>query len=562
VDPIQFEVTKNALASVTEEMGAALHRAAYSTNIKTRLDFSSAIFDARLRVLAQALAQPSHLGSLPHSVPNAVREYGIDQLGPGDGLIINDPHRGAVHLNDIALISPVHDRTGELLGFVANVAHHVDVGGGAPGSLAPARDLYQEGLILPPVRLVQAGQLVPDVMRMIVANIRAPRESAGDFRAQVAANHVGARRLGELVERLGRGAFIQFCDDLIDYTSRRTRAALARLPRGEFSAEDFLDGDGFTDDPIRIAATLRNGPDGVVIDLAGTAPQVRGSLNCSYSMTFSGVAFVLKTLVDLDIPVNEGFYRSFTLHVPEGTVTNARPPAAVGGGWEVAFRVAETLYRALAEALPNRVVAATKGTICNIAFGGMRPDGGYYAYYETIAGGGGARPTKDGMDGIQTHIHNTENAPVEEVELNYPFRVLRFALIPDSEGPGRFRGGLGVRRDYWFPNHRVTFSILADRGRFAPWGLFGGGSARTARVIRDPEGAAQALPLKGSVELQAGEVVSVQTPGGGGYGPVSDRDPDAVRRDVRVGKVSTARARDAYHVTPDAARPSPSGADS
>ncbi|HLW59571.1 MAG TPA: hydantoinase B/oxoprolinase family protein [bacterium] len=557
MDPIQFEVTKNALASLTEEMGAALHRAAYSTNIKTRLDFSSAIFDARLRVLAQALAQPSHLGSLPHSVPNAVREYGVDQLGPGDGLIVNDPHRGAVHLNDIALISPVHARTGELLGFVANVAHHVDVGGGAPGSLAPARDLYQEGLIVPPVRLVRAGQVVPDVMRMIVANIRAPRESAGDFRAQVAANHVGARRLAELVERLGRTVFTQFCDDLIDYTSRRTRAALALLPHGEFSAEDFLDGDGFTDDPIRIAATLRNGPDGVVIDLAGSAPQVRGSLNCSYSMTFSGVAFVLKTLVDPDIPVNEGFYRSFTLHVPEGTVTNARPPAAVAGGWEVAFRVAEVLYRALADALPNRIVAATKGTICNVAFGGMRPNGGYYAYYETVAGGGGARPTKDGMDGIQTHIHNTENAPVEEVELNYPFRVLRFGLIPDSEGPGRFRGGLGVCRDYWFPNHRVTFSILADRGRFAPWGLFGGGSARTARVIRDPDGEAQVLPLKGSVELRAGEVISVQTPGGGGYGPISDRDPDAVRHDVRVDKVSTARARDVYHVAPDPVRPGP-----
>ena len=554
MDPIQFEVTKNALASVTEEMGAALHRAAYSTNIKTRLDFSSAIFDARLRVLAQALAQPSHLGSLPHSVPAAVREYGLDQLGPGDGLTVNDPHRGAVHLNDIALISPVHGRTGELLGFVANVAHHVDVGGGAPGSLAPARDLYQEGLVVPPVRLVHAGKIVPDVMRMIGANIRAPRESAGDFRAQIAANTVGARRLAELVDRLGTAAFVGFCDDLIAYTSERTRAALARLPHGTFSAEDFLDGDGFTDDPIRIAAALHNDAGGVAVDLAGTAPQVRGSLNCSYSMTFSGVAFVLKTLVDQDIPVNEGFYRSFALRVPEGTVANARPPAAVGGGWEIAFRVAEVLYRALAEALPDRVVAATKGTICNIAFGGLRPAGGYYAYYETVAGGGGARPSKDGMDGIQTHIHNTENAPVEEVELNYPFRVLRFALIPDSEGPGRFRGGLGVRRDYWFPHHRVTFSVLADRGRFAPWGLFGGGSGRTARVIRDPDGAAEALPIKGSVELDPGEVVSVQTPGGGGYGPVSARDPGAVRRDVSLDKISAARARDVYRVA-DAAPP-------
>jgi N-methylhydantoinase B len=545
-DPIRLEVTKNAVVSVTEEMGAALQRAAYSTNIKTRMDFSCAIFDARLRVIAQALAQPSHLGSLPHSVPNAVREYGLENLGPGDGVIINDPHRGAVHLNDIALISPVYGSTGLLLGIVANVAHHVDVGGGAPGSLAPARDIYQEGLILPPVRLIHEGRFNGDIMRLIESNIRAPQETAGDFRAQVAANNVGTRRLLEVVEKLGAPEFMRFCDELIDYTGRRTRAALATLPQGEFSAEDFLDGDGFTEDPIRVFATVRNGPEGLIIDLTGTDPQVRGSLNCSYSMAFSGVAFVVKTLVDQDIPVNDGFYKSFLVTVPKGTVANAQPPAAVGGGWEVAFRVAEVLYRALARALPDRVVAATKGTICNVAFGGRRPNGHYYAYYETVAGGGGARPTKDGMDAIQTHIHNTENAPVEEVELNYPFRVLRFALIPDSEGPGRYRGGLGVRRDYWFPNHSVTFSVLADRGRFAPWGLFGGGAARNAHVVRNPEGEARELSLKGSVELNPGEVISVQTPGGGGYGPCRERDGAAVVRDVRLGKVSQSRAREIY----------------
>jgi len=551
-DPIKLEVTKNALASITDEMSAALQRAAYSTNIKTRLDFSCAILDARLRILAQATAQPSHLGSLPHSVPRAVREYGLDHLGPGDGLIINDPHRGAVHLNDIALISPVYSRTGELIGIVANVAHHVDVGGGAPGSLMPARDVYQEGLVVPPVRLVQQGRIVPDVMRLITANIRAPLESAGDFRAQIAANSVGAGRVRDLVEQCGAAEFVGFCDDLIAYTARRTTAALAALPHGEFFAEDFLDGDGLSDEPIRIAATVRNGDGGLVIDLTGTDAQVSGSLNCSYSMAFSGVAFVLKTLIDRDIPLNEGFYRSFTVSVPEGTVARAKPPAAVGGGWEVTFRIAETLYRALAPALPDRVVAATKGTICNVAFGGRRPDGDTYAYYETVAGGGGARPLKDGMDAIQTHIHNTENAPVEEVELNYPFRVLRFALIADSEGPGRFRGGAGVRRDYWFPDHSVTFSVIADRGRFAPWGLFGGGPGRTMRVIRDPDGEAEMLPIKGTVVLRPGEVISVQTPGGGGYGPVGERDPHAVARDLRLGKISPARARNVYGWDPEA----------
>jgi N-methylhydantoinase B len=270
-------------------------------------------------------------------------------------------------------------------------------------------------------------------------------------------------------------------------------------------------------------------------------------------MTFSGIAFVLKTLIDQDIPINQGFYDSFRVILPEGTVVNPRRPAAVGAGWETTFRVAETLYRALAPALPERVVAATKGTICNVAFGGLRPDGDYYAFYETVAGGGGARPSKDGMDGIQTHIHNTENAPVEEAELNYPFRVRQVALIPDSEGPGRFRGGLGVRRDYWFPNHQATFSVLSDRARFAPWGLFGGGSARTAHFVRDPEGPPIELPSKMSVQLEVGEVVSVQTPGGGGYGRPDERDPAAVLRDVRLGKVSPARARDVYRVAIDAA---------
>ncbi|MBI3978291.1 MAG: hydantoinase B/oxoprolinase family protein [Chloroflexi bacterium] len=553
VDPIKLEVTKNALASITDEMCAALQRTAYSTNIKTRLDFSCAIFDAELRVVAQALAQPSHLGSLPHSVPNALREYGLENLRPGDALIMNDPHRGAVHLNDIALISPFFLPDGQLLGVVANVAHHVDVGGSAPGSLAPARELYQEGLVLPPLRFVEGGRINPEIMRLIAANFRAPRESAGDFRAQVSANNLGSRRLRELVERLGVDEYRRLCDELIAYTTRRTREALAALPHGEFSAEDYLDGDGIVDEPIRIVVTVRVGDDGVVVDLTGTDAQCAGSANCSSSMAFSGIAFVLKTLVDPSIPINHGFYHSFQVILPEGTVVNARRPAAVGAGWEVAYRVAETLYRAFSPALPERVVAATKGTICNVSFGGRRPDGGYYAYYETVAGGGGARSSKAGMDAIQSHIHNTENAPVEEVELSYPFRIRQVGLIPDSEGAGRFRGGLGVRRDYWFPNHQATVSVLADRGRFAPWGLFGGEAARRFHFVRDPEGRAVELPSKASIHLDPGETVSIQTPGGGGYGPPAERDPVAVLRDVQLGKVSIQRAREVYRVAIDSA---------
>lgn len=553
IDPLKLDIVKSALMSIGDEMSAALQRAAYSTNIKTRLDFSCAFFDRELRLITQAFGQPTHLGSLPHSVPRAIAEYGVENLGPGDALVLNDPHRGAVHLNDVALISPVYD-DGELRGFVANVAHHVDIGGSAPGSLAVTTEVFQEGLVIPPVKLVQAGQIVPDIMRFILTNVRLPRESAGDFRAQLAANNLATTRLIELIGRLGRPGFEIYCDELIAYAERRTRADLGRLPRGTYTGEDFLDNDGVTEEPIRVAVTLRVDGDGVTVDLTGTAAQRLAPVNATYSMTFSGVAYALRTQVDPDIPINEGFYRCFRVVAPEGTIVNARHPAAVAAGWEVCFRVTEALFRALAQASPDRVTAGTKGCICNVAFGGVAPDGGsYYAYYETLGGGGGARPTADGMDGVQTHIHNTENAPVEEVELSYPFRVSQVSLIPDSEGPGRFRGGLGIRRDYWFPDHAVRFSILSDRARFAPWGLFGGEPGRRARYIRDPDGRAIEMSSKVSLHLEPGEVVRIETPGGGGYGPPLERDPEAVLKDVRLGKVSAERARAIYAVALDEA---------
>lgn len=548
IDLTKLDIVSNALLSIGDEMSAALQRAAYSTNIKTRLDFSCAFFDRDLRLITQAFGQPTHLGSLPHSVPRAIAEYGIENLGPGDAIVLNDPHRGAVHLNDVAMISPVFDGDA-LLGIVANVAHHVDIGGSTPGSLGVTTEVYQEGLIIPPVKLVRGGQFDPDILRFICTNVRLPHESAGDFRAQLAANNLAGRRLRELSQRLGAGAFEAYCDALIAYSARRTREDLARLPLGTYEAEDYLDNDGVTDEPVRVAVRVTVDADGVTVDLTGTAAQRAAPINATFSMTHSGVAYALRTQVDPDIPINDGFYRSFRVVAPEGTIVNARHPAAVAAGWEVCFRVTEAVFKALSQAVPERVVAGTKGCICNVAFGGMRPTSGrYYAYYETLAGGGGARLGKDGMDGVQTHIHNTENAPVEEVEVTYPFRVRQVSLIPDSEGPGTYRGGLGVRRDYWFPDHPVRFSILSDRAIFPPWGLLGGHAARPAHYIRDPDGAAAELNSKVTLGLAPGEVISVQTPGGGGYGPPDQRDPEAVARDVRLGKVSAERARSIYRV--------------
>lgn len=552
-DPVRLEVFKNALLAITDEMSGALRRSAYSTNIKTRGDFSCALLDAGGRLVAQSFSQPTHLGSLVHSVPSALAEFGADRLAPGDAIVMNDAHRASVHLNDIVLISPV-ESDGRRVGYAANVAHHVDVGGSTPGSLGINTEIYQEGLVLPPLRLVRAGEIDTDLARLVAANIRSPRESMGDFRAQVAANQLAARRVGELCGRYGAAAVERYMAALIEYSDRRVAAALREVPSGRHSAEDFLDDDGITTDPIRIAVTVTLGDGRIEFDLTGCDPQVRGPMNATAPMAYSGIAFVLRALLPADIPVNGGFYRHVRVTSTPGSVVAAQHPAAVAGGWEVAFRLAETAFLALEPVFPDRIPAATKGIICNVSFGGRDPaDGEHYAFYETIAGGYGAHRHQDGMDGVQPHIHNTENAPVEEIELHYPVRLRRFALIPDSGGAGRQRGGLGVRRDYWFEGHEATFSIISDRGKFAPWGLDGGSPGRSAHYLVDPDGSPRPLGSKATVRLQPGEVISVQTPGGGGHGDPFTRDPQRVAHDVRLGKVSPEAAESSYGVVVDEA---------
>ena len=554
IDLIRLEVLKNALLAITDEMAAALQRSAYSTNIKTRGDFSCALFDTNVRLVAQSFSQPTHLGSLVHSTPRAIAEFGAARLENGDAILMNDPHRGAVHLNDISLISPV-DLDGQRIGYVANVAHHVDVGGSTPGSLGLNSETYQEGLILPPLRLVRKGVVDEDITRLIAANIRAPHETLGDFRAQVASNQLAARRLSELGQDVGSAELARYTEALLDYTARRVVADIARFPVGTYSATDQLDDDGFGNEAVTIAVTVRIGAGGIEFDLSGSDDQGRGPMNATSSMSYSGIAFVLKCLLDPDIPVNDGFYRTIRTIFRPGSVVSALHPAAVVGGWEVCFRVAEAALRALAPAFPDKIPAATKGIICNVAFGGRDPfTDRYYAFYETIAGGFGGRSSKDGMDGVQPHIHNTENSPVEETELNYPVRIARLSLIEDSGGAGRYRGGLGVRRDYWFERHAATFSIISDRARFAPWGLAGGGSGRPAHYVVDPDGEHPVeLRSKATVRLEPGHVMSIQTPGGGGHGDPLDRESAAVCRDVLAGKVSAERGRADYGVVLDPA---------
>ena len=387
MDPIKFEVIRNALVEATEEMAIALRRSAYSTNIKTRADFSCAFFDRQLQPVAQAFTQPVHLGGLSESVPRVVREYGPENLGPGDAILANDPYLGGVHLNDITLISPVYHK-GERFGYVANVAHHVDVGGGAPASVGAFREVYQEGIIIPPVKLVQGGEIVPDVFRLVLAQIRSKRETAGDFRAQVAANNTGARRLNALLNRMGTETVTFYIDELIAYTERRTRAEVTNLPKGVFTADGYVDNDGFTDEPVHLVAKVAIDDDGVLFDLTGCDPQRQAPVNSTYSQTFSACAFALKSLIDPDVPVNAGLYRLVRMVAPLGTVVNCKPPAPVVGGWETHIRLADIILKAVASALPDRIPAGTKAMICHAGFGGTDPrTDEYYCFLETLAGG-------------------------------------------------------------------------------------------------------------------------------------------------------------------------------
>jgi N-methylhydantoinase B len=547
IDPITFEVIRNALVAATDEMVLALKRSAYSTNIKTRSDFSCAFFDAELRSVAQGFAQPVHLGSMVEQVPKAVLGYGPENLGPGDVIVTNDPHPSGVHLNDVSLVSPVHHE-GELLGYVANLAHHVDVGGGAPASIGAFREVFQEGVIIPPVKLVAGGRIVDDVFRLMLAQIRSKHETAGDFRAQIAANATGVRRVQALVARHGIDTIRATMAELLEYTERRTRAELEQLPHGVYEAEGFVDNDGYTDEPVRLQARIEIGPEGVHFSTAGSDPQRRAPVNSTYAMTFSACAYALKCLVDPDLPVNDGFYRLVSVDAPAGTVTNCTWPAPVVGGWETQTRLVDVFFKALLPGFPKRIPAGTKAMMCQAGFGSLDVEAGsYVCFYDTFAGGYGGRHASDGPDAVQAHGQNTENAPVEETELNYPVRIDRLALVEDSEGPGRFRGGLGLRKDYRFDLY-TTFTILADRDKAGPHGVLGGEAGRIAEYFHIRDGVETRLGSKTTLDLEPGDVISVRTCGGGGYGPPEQRDPEAVLLDVLQGKVSAERAREHYKV--------------
>jgi len=542
IDPVMLEVLKNALAGVAEEMNTNLIRTAYSPNIKERQDCSSALFDSRGRMIAQAESIPVHLGAMPFSVKAALEHF--QEFLPGDTILLNDPFAGGAHLPDITFITPIF--YGEaVVAFAANRAHHADVGGKMPGSVAgDSTEIYQEGLRIPPIMLWRRGNLDRDLMGMIIANVRTPEERLGDLRAQKAANETGKRRLLELVDKYSLDLISAAIDKIMHYSERRMRAEIIALPDGAYQYEDCLDNDGISSDRIRIKATIVIEGSGITVDFSGSSPQVHGPLNAVYAVTASAAYYSIRAFTDPDIPPNEGCYRPIKIIAPEMTVVNARPPAAVvGGNLETSQRIVDVLMGALARAVPQKAIGACQGTMNNIALGGIDPRSGKpYTLYETIGGGFGARSTKDGIDGIHSHMTNTLNTPIETLEIAYPLRIERYELRPDSCGGGRWRGGLGIRRDIHVIGHQAKLSLLGDRRITRPYGIFGGEAGDNGSDSIMVAGKETLVKGKGSVTLKPDSIISIRTPGGGGYGNPSERPGELVLQDYREGRISAGYA--------------------
>ncbi|HZI18619.1 MAG TPA: hydantoinase B/oxoprolinase family protein [Pyrinomonadaceae bacterium] len=579
-DPTTLEIYRALYTSVAEEMGLVLRRTAHSPNIKERRDYSCAVFDARGRVVAQGDHMPVHLGSMPLAVAAALAQA---PPGPGDVIALNDPFAGGTHLPDVTLVMGVFDEGGEgkeakreraeegkgegvtvaadsrrqgkgrgrekaspdispappsPLFYVANRAHHADIGGATPGSMGVAPDVYGEGLRIPPVRLVRGGRLNDDLLRLLLANVRVERERRADFEAQLGSLKTGAARLMEIVERAGAGEAGIYAGHLIGYSARLMRATIRAIPDGVYEAVDALDSDGAGGGQVVLRARVTVRGERAAVDFTGSAPQVRGPVNAVEAITVSAVAYVFRCLVGAEeVPASAGLMEPVEVVAPRGTVVNAEHPAPVAGGnVETSQRIVDVLFKALAPALPARIPAASQGSMNNLTIGGTDPrTGREFAYYETVAGGMGARPAADGVSGLHTHMTNSLNTPAEALEYAYPLRVRAYRLRRGSGGRGAHAGGDGVVREIetLVP---ARMSLLADRRARGPYGLCGGEDGQPGRDLLVRGGRATRLESKGSWELRAGDRVRVETPGGGGHGPATMPAKGAAPRRKRPPK--------------------------
>lgn len=540
-DPIKLEIYKHLFAAIAEEMGVVLRKASFSPNIKERRDFSCAVFDTQGKMIAQAAHIPVHLGSMPLSVEYAIKKFtvreqdsgdgitNLDRMEAGDVIVVNDPYQGGTHLPDITLVSPVFTTSDlvnqvenpptELVGFVASRAHHADVGGMTPGSMPIAREIYQEGLIIPPIKLFDRGRLNQSVWDLIMANVRTSDERAGDLWAQIAANHRGSIRFQEIVTRYGRDEAAFYMGELLAYTERMTRKLLLEIPDGTYSYLDYLDDDGIGEDLVPISVTLTVSGDQALVDFSESAPQQSGSVNAVYAITLSAVYYVFRCLLNLDVPNNSGCLVPIEVIAPPGTVVNAQKPAPVAGGnVETSQRIVDVLLGAFAKAYPGKIPAASQGTMNNLTIGGWdREKNKAFTYYETIGGGMGALPDADGPSALHSHMTNTLNTPIEALEYAYPMRVVRYEIRRESGGIGKFKGGEGILREIeTLVEAQVT--LLTERRRLPPYGLSGGNPGLQGENIRISDGERIRLPGKGNIHLNAGDRLLIKTPGGGGFG--------------------------------------------
>jgi N-methylhydantoinase B len=521
-DPVKLEIYRHLLTALAEEMGATLRRSAYSPNIKERRDYSCALFDAAGDPVAMGDHMPVHLGAMPMSVRAALDEAG--ELAPGDVVVLNDPFRGGTHLPDLTLVAAVPaPGSGAVMAYVAARAHHADVGGMAAGSMPLAREIYQEGLRIPPVRLMERGRRVDDVWRLLLANVRTPVEREGDLDAQLAALVAGRRRLEELVSRRGEAEVRAAMAGLLAYADRLLRAGIARIPDGTYDAEDELEDDGVSDEPIRIRVRLTIQGDEVEADFAGTSPQARGGVNAVEAITASAVRYALRVVVERllgqPLPAGGGAMQALRLTVPPGSLVAARPPASVAGGnVETSQRITDVLLMALSRAVPDIGVAQSQGTMNNLTVGGVDPRTGHpFAYYETMAGGMGGGADGPGLSGVHVHMTNSLNTPVEALEHAYPLRIREYSIRAGTGGTGRHPGGDGLRRDLELMADGDV-SLLTERRRRAPRGLAGGQPGALGRNVLIRDGEERDLPSKATLAARAGDRLSIRSPGGGGWG--------------------------------------------
>jgi N-methylhydantoinase B len=545
IDPITLEIVSNGLKSIADETYIALMKSAYSTNIKERHDHSTAVIDPRGRLIVQAEnSLPIHLGSMMGLMNTLLAKVPLSQVREGDIFISNDPFvAGGTHLPDVNMAMPVF-ADGKLVCFMCNIAHHADIGGITPGSMAGGTEIYQEGTRIPVIRLFRQGELQTDIMELLLLNARVPEERRGDYFAQIAACKLGVRRVSEMIEARGAAVLETAFGDIIRRTGDRLREALRRIAPGEYTFEDVMDDDGIAAKNIpiklRVIVPPHDSNRKVMFDFTGTGPQVKGNINATSTATSSGVLYSLKALLDPDVPNNQGLIDLVDIFAPEGCLLNARFPAAVAARANTCQRIVDVVIGALAPAVPEAAVGAANGANTTAVFFGHDPRHDRdYVYLETLGGGFGGRSTKDGKDGVQVHITNTSNLPVESIEMEYPLLVESYGFVQDSGGAGKYRGGLGLRRVVRPVGHTMTFSGQGERFVNRPWGIFGGESGGTGKFVKLSEGREVPLPTKpANLEVKASEAVLMETPGAGGYGKPSERDKAEVTHDFVSGKFS------------------------